>query len=84
MRRFALTILVLAASGAAIPRAQADMVGAAAGAGTGLVVAGPIGAAAGGIVGAVYGKPFWGPPVSHRACWVDSRLHRHCRWRYSR
>lgn len=61
-----------------VPGARADWVGAAAGAGTGLVVAGPLGAVAGGVVGGVFGRPFWGPPVSRGACWIDDHFHRHC------
>jgi len=59
---------------------QADTVGAVAGAGTGLVVAGPVGAVVGGVVGAVWGRPFWGPPHSPHACWIDNHFYRHCRW----
>ena len=60
---------------------QADSVGAAFGAGTGLVVAGPIGAVAGGVIRLrVWGHPFWGPPISPRACWIDNYFYRHCRY----
>jgi hypothetical protein len=59
---------------------QADTVGAVFGAGTGLVVAGPVGAVVGGVVGAVWGRPFWGPPHSPHACWIDNHFYRHCRW----
>jgi hypothetical protein len=59
---------------------QADSVGAAFGAGTGLVVAGPVGAVVGGVVGWVWGTPFWGPPNSPRACWIDNYFYRHCRY----
>jgi len=86
MRRFllALTTVVAVAliSPMIAPTARADMVGAAAGAGTGLVVAGPVGAVAGGVVGAVFGEPFWGPPISHGACWIDSYFRRHCAWHH--
>lgn len=71
-------LLVGALLASALP-ARADMVGAAAGAGTGLVVAGPIGALAGALVGGFYGRPFWGPPIGRRACWIDNHFHRHCR-----
>jgi osmotically inducible lipoprotein OsmB len=82
MRRFLLalaTVITVAMISPLIspmisPMARADMVGAAAGAGTGLVVAGPVGAVAGGVVGAVFGEPFWGPPISHGACWIDNTL----------
>jgi hypothetical protein len=70
-----LTIALVPAGGA-----QADTVGAAAGAGTGLLVAGPVGAVVGGVVGAVWGRPFWGPPHSPHACWIDNHFYRHCRW----
>ena len=56
---------------------KADAVGAAFGAGTGLVVAGPVGAVVGGVVGAVWGRPFWGPPNSPHACWIDNSFYRH-------
>ena len=69
-------ILLLTVSTAA----QADAVGAAFGAGTGLVVAGPPGAVVGGVVGAIWGRPFWGPPNSPRACWIDNAFYRHCRY----
>ena len=59
---------------------KADAVGAAFGAGTGLVVAGPPGAVVGGIIGAVWGSPFWGPPNSPSACWIDNSFYRHCRY----
>ena len=59
---------------------QADAVGAAFGAGTGLIVAGPPGAIVGGVIGAVWGRPFWGPPNSPRACWIDNSFYRHCRY----
>jgi len=82
MRNLVLAIVIFAAFATAPPSARADMVGAAAGAGTGLVVAGPPGAVVGGVVGAVWGRPFWGPSISHRDCWIDDHLHRHCRsWR---
>jgi inorganic phosphate transporter, PiT family len=55
-------------------------VGAGFGAGTGLVVAGPVGAVVGGVVGAIWGRPFWGPPNSPRACWIDNSFYRHCRY----
>jgi len=59
---------------------KADAVGAAFGAGTGLVVAGPPGAVVGGVVGAIWGRPFWGPPNSPHACWIDNSFYRHCRY----
>jgi len=34
----------------------------------------------GGVVGAVWGRPFWGPPHSPHACWIDNHFYRHCRW----
>jgi osmotically inducible lipoprotein OsmB len=73
-------VSVLAIALAPTGGAQADTVGAAAGAGTGLVVAGPVGAVVGGVVGAVWGRPFWGPPHSPHACWIDNHFYRHCRW----
>ena len=39
-----------------------------------------VGAVVGGVVGAVWGTPFWGPPNSPRACWIDNYFHRHCRY----
>ena len=41
-----------------------------------------LGAVAGGVVGAVFGEPFWGPPISHGACWIDSYFRRHCAWHH--
>jgi hypothetical protein len=81
MRKLLMATTVLAAVAAAPLSARADMVGAAAGAGAGLVVAGPPGALVGGVIGAVYGKPFWGPSISHGHCWTDNHFHRHCRRR---
>jgi hypothetical protein len=63
---------------------HADNVGAAFGAGTGLVLAGPVGLVVGGVVGWVWGSPFWGPPNSPRACWIDNYFYRHCRFHHSR
>ena len=83
MRRFLLAITTIIAVATISPMARGDMVGAAAGAGTGLVVAGPVGAVAGGVVGAVFGEPFWGPPISHGACWIDRDFRRHC-WGHHR
>ncbi len=77
MRQFVLAAAIILAL-AAISPARADMVGAAAGAGTGLVVAGPVGAVAGGVIGGFFGHPFWGPPNSPEACWIDNNFHRHC------
>ena len=74
----AATILLMSVAGASSSRA--DMVGAVAGAGTGLVVAGPPGAVVGGVVGGVFGNPFWGPPMSSCACWIDNSFRRHCRY----
>ena len=82
MRRFLLALATVIAVAMMLATARADMVGAAAGAGTGLVVAGPVGAVAGGIVGAVFGEPFWGPPISYRACWIDNTFRRHCAWHH--
>ena len=82
MRNLILATSVVAAVTTASSFARADLVGAAAGAGTGLVVAGPPGAVAGGVIGGVFGRPFWGPPVSYGACWIDNHFHRHCRPRY--
>jgi hypothetical protein len=77
------TLLAAAASLLAIAAptsSKADAVGAAFGAGTGLVVAGPPGAVVGGVVGAIWGRPFWGPPNSPHACWIDNTFYRHCRY----
>jgi len=82
MRRFLLALAAVFAVAMISPNARADMVRAAAGAGTGLVVAGPVGAVAGGVVGAVFGEPFWGPPISHGACWIDNTFRRHCAWHH--
>jgi osmotically inducible lipoprotein OsmB len=82
VRQFLLAITTIIAVATISPMARGDMVGAAAGAGTGLVVAGPVGAVAGGVVGAVFGTPFWGPPIGHGACWVDSNFRRHCWWHH--
>jgi len=82
MRRYLLATTILAALAAAPLSARADMVGAAAGAGTGLLVAGPPGAVVGGLVGAVWGRPFWGPSLSHEECWLDENFHRHCKKRW--
>ena len=79
MRKFALTVAVVAAVAMAAMNARADTVGAVVGGGTGLIIAGPPGAVAGVVVGAVFGKPFWGPPLFKGACWTDSNFHRHCR-----
>jgi hypothetical protein len=65
---------------AAPSNSRADSIGAAFGAGTGLLVAGPPGAIIGGVVGAVWGHPFWGPPNSPQACWIDNSFYRHCRY----
>ena len=65
---------------AAPTSSKADAVGAAFGAGTGLVVAGPPGAVVGGVIGAIWGRPFWGPPNSPHACWIDNSFYRHCRY----
>jgi hypothetical protein len=79
MRRFIFAVTAITAIVTVSPSANADLIGAAAGAGTGLVVAGPVGAVAGGVIGGFFGRPFWGPPMGHGACWADSYLHRHCR-----
>jgi hypothetical protein len=80
MRRTLLAIAPILLVITAPTSSQADPVGAAFGAGTGLVVAGPPGAVIGGIVGWVWGHPFWGPPISPRACWIDNSFYRHCRY----
>jgi hypothetical protein len=72
-------VALMAVPMSASTSARADMVGAVAGAGTGLIVAGPPGAVIGGVVGAVFGKPWWGPPRTRTACWIDNSFHRHCR-----
>jgi hypothetical protein len=80
MRRIfsaAITVLLFLAAPVS---SRADAVGAGFGAGTGLVVAGPVGAVVGGVVGAIWGRPFWGPPNSPRACWIDNGFYRHCRY----
>jgi len=85
MRQLVLAIATIITVGTIAPAARADMVGAAAGAGSGLLIAGPVGAVAGGVIGGVYGRPFWGPPVSPGACWVDNYFRRHCSYhRYHR
>jgi hypothetical protein len=38
----------------------------------------------GGVIGGVFGHPFWGPPISRHACWIDSSFQRHCRYARSR
>jgi hypothetical protein len=80
MRRilFATAAILLMSFAPTISRA--DTVGAVFGAGTGLVVAGPPGAVVGGVIGAIFGRPFWGPPNSPRACWIDYYFQRHCRY----
>ena len=75
---FAATFIALMT--AAPSNSRADSVGAVFGAGTGLLVAGPPGAIIGGVVGAVWGHPFWGPPNSPQACWIDNSFYRHCRY----
>ncbi len=82
MRKIVLATAVILAVGTSVPSARADMVGAAAGAGTGLVVAGPVGAVAGGVIGGFFGRPFWGPPNSPEACWIDDNFQRHCAYRH--
>ena len=85
MRRtlFAAAVIFVVAV-AAPTNSQADTVGAVFGAGTGLVVAGPPGAVVGGVIGGVFGRPFWGPPNSRHACWIDSSFQRHCRYARAR
>ena len=78
MRQLVLAVATIITVATISPAARADMVGAVAGAGTGLLVAGPVGAVAGAVVGGFFGKPFWGPPISPDACWVDNDFHRHC------
>jgi hypothetical protein len=80
MRRILLAAAPILLLVVAPTSSQADNVGAAFGAGTGLVVAEPPGAVIGGIVGWVWGHPFWGPPNSPRACWIDNSFYRHCRY----
>jgi hypothetical protein len=80
MRKCLLAAASLLAIAVGPTSSHADTVGAAFGAGTGLVVAGPVGLVVGGVVGAVWGRPFWGPPNSPRACWIDHHFYRHCRW----
>ena len=80
MRRIFLAAAPVLLLFAAPTASQADAVGAAFGAGTGLVVAGPPGAVIGGVVGAIWGSPFWGPPNSPHACWIDNSFYRHCRY----
>ena len=80
MRKTALIAAAVVMVVSASTNSQADTVGAAFGAGTGLVVAGPIGLVVGGVVGWVWGSPFWGPPNSPRACWIDNSFYRHCRY----
>src|SRR6516225_9454189 len=80
MRRTLLAAALILFMIAAPTSSQADAVGAAFGAGTGLLVAGPPGAIVGGVIGAVWGHPFWGPPNSPHACWIDNSFYRHCRY----
>jgi hypothetical protein len=80
MRRTLLAAAPILLMIAAPTSSKADAVGAAFGAGTGLVVAGPPGAVVGGVVGAIWGRPFWGPPNSPHACWIDNSFYRHCRY----
>ena len=81
LRRTLLAAVAAIAVAALAPTSsRADAVGAAFGAGTGLVVAGPPGAIVGGVIGAVWGHPFWGPPNSPHACWIDNSFYRHCRY----
>jgi osmotically inducible lipoprotein OsmB len=80
MRRIFLAAAAILVLLAAPSTSRADAVGAAFGAGTGLVVAGPPGAVIGGVIGAVWGRPFWGPPNSPHACWIDNAFYRHCRY----
>ena len=68
MRKILLAAVPILLMFAAPTSSQADSVGAAFGAGSGLVVAGPPGAVVGGVIGAIWGRPFWGPPNSPRAC----------------
>jgi hypothetical protein len=79
MKKIALVTAVLLALVAVTPTARADTVGAVIGATTGLFIAGPPGAIIGAIIGGIYGRPFWGPPISSRSCWIDNSFHRHCR-----
>ncbi len=80
MRAILMAAVPILMTAVAPTTSRADAVGAAAGAGTGLVVAGPVGAVVGGVVGWVWGTPFWGPPNSPHACWIDNYFHRHCRY----
>jgi hypothetical protein len=79
MRRILLVATPILLSLIAPTSSRADAVGAAFGAGVGLV-AGPPGAVVGGVVGAIWGRPFWGPPNSPHACWIDNGFYRHCRY----
>jgi len=81
MRQFVLALATIITVATISTAARADMVGAAAGAGSGLLVAGPVGAVAGGVIGGFFGHPFWGPPISRGACWVDNDFRRHCYYR---
>ena len=80
MRRIFFVFATILLMTAASTSSRADTVGAAFGAGTGLLVAGPPGALVGGVIGAIFGRPFWGPPNSPRACWIDHYFQRHCRY----
>jgi hypothetical protein len=84
MRRTLLAAAPILLMIAAPTSSKADAVGAAFGAGTGLVVAGPPGAVVGGVIGAIWGRPFWGPPNSPHACWIDNSFYRHCRYHAGR
>jgi osmotically inducible lipoprotein OsmB len=79
MRRILLVATPILLSLIAPTSSRADAVGAAFGAGVGLV-AGPPGAVVGGVIGAIWGRPFWGPPNSPHACWIDNSFYRHCRY----
>jgi len=81
MRQHILALATIITVATISPAAHADMVGAAVGAGSGLLVAVPVGAVAGGVIGGFFGQPFWGPPISRGACWVDNDFRRHCSYR---
>lgn len=79
MKKYAIALLFALALFGGPKEAKADDVGAVIGGSVGLVTAGPVGLVAGVIIGGVWGRPFWGPPVSPGACWIDNSFRRHCR-----
>ena len=72
MRKTLLAAMSAFMNAVAPTTSHADNVGAAFAAGAGLLVAGPVGLVVGGVVGWIWGSPFWGPPNSPRACWIDN------------